>query len=93
MPRGSGDNVALWLAMLPSPIKLQLYIMEFDGSCAQKWQAEFGAHAARVSVHIGDQNSNDELDRMYRDAGARPFDMIIDDGSHISVRQRNNGHQ
>ena len=36
-----------------------------------------------------DQNSNNDLDRLYRDAGARPFDMIIDDGSHISVRQRN----
>jgi len=89
MPRGPGGSVALWLAMFPAPIKLQLYIMEFDGSCVQKWQADFGTHAARVSVHIGDQNSNDDLDRLYRDAGARPFDMIIDDGSHISVHQRN----
>ena len=87
--RGPGGSVALWLAMLPAPIKVQLYIMEFDRPCAQKWQSEFGAHAARVSVHIGDQNSNDDLDRLYLEAGARPFDIIIDDGSQISVHQRN----
>ena len=89
MPRGPGGSVALWLAMFPAPIKLELHVMELDGSCVQKWQTDFGAHAARVSVHIGDQNSKDDLDRVYQDAGARPFDVIIDDGSHFSEHQRN----
>ena len=81
--------MALWLAMFPPPITLQLHVMELDSSCVQKWRDDFRAHASRVSCHIGDQNSTDDLDRVYRSAGAQPFHMVVDDGSHFSAHQRN----
>jgi hypothetical protein len=89
MPRGPGGSVALWLAMFPPPITLQLHVLELDSSCVQKWRDDFRAHASRVSCHIGDQNSTDDLDRVYRSAGAQPFHMVVDDGSHFSAHQRN----
>ena len=41
-----------------------------------------------VTVHVGDQNRTSDLDYIYAAAGAEPFDLIVDDGSHHHEHQR-----
>ena len=38
-------------------------------------------------MHVGDQNSTADLDRVYEEAGSRPFDIVVDDGSHRPAHQ------
>jgi hypothetical protein len=61
-----------------------------EGSCARRGLSP-GARAASggsTTVHIGDQNNTADLDAMWRAAGSKPFDVIIDDGSHHHEHQR-----
>jgi hypothetical protein len=66
----------------------ELHIMEFDGSCAEKW-AE--SHEGIAIVHVGDASSEVDLKRVVdaasSDGDATPFDIIIDDASHINWHQ------
>jgi demethylmacrocin O-methyltransferase len=41
----------------------------------------------RVRFFKGDQSSRDDLNNMYTEFGSKPFDLIIEDGSHIHEHQ------
>lgn len=63
-------------------IIFELHIFEYDEECALKWQKE---HPHTVDgLHIGDASSEKDLLRAYNDAGGIPFDVMIDDASHIN---------
>ena len=50
--------------------------------------ASSGVINGSVTVHVGDQNRTGDLDAVYAAAGAEPFDLIVDDGSHHHEHQR-----
>jgi hypothetical protein len=66
----------------------ELHIMEFDGPCAEKWAA---SHKDIAIVHVGDASSEVDLKRVVNaaspDGDPTPFDIIIDDASHINWHQ------
>lgn len=60
---------------------------------AADWRgSEFGSigaedSSAPVVMHTGDQNSTADLKRVFDEAGRQPFDVVIDDGSHLNEHQ------
>ena len=102
MPLGPGGGVSVFRRLL-GVFRLELHVLEYAGECARQWAAENGACVASmgacvdprdnsslrgVTVHVGDQNSTRDLDAMFAAAGALPFDVIVDDGSHVPVRDQ-----
>eukprot|EP00978_Attheya_sp_CCMP212_P007194 scaffold16719_cov52-Attheya_sp.AAC.4 len=85
MIRGTpGGSSLAWKHLFPSPqFDFELHVMEFDAPCARKWAKDH----TDVIVHTGDASNRTDLDRVYREAGRKPFDMIIDDASHINEHQ------
>ena len=81
-----GGSAKAWRHIFSSPIfDLDLHIMEYDENCLQSWSL---AHSHIAMVHSGDQNSVDDLARLLNETGSRvPFDIIIDDASHINQHQ------
>ena len=63
--------------------------MEFDKPCAKKWAAKNIPQNEFWRIHTGDQNSTKDLDRVLRESGGQPFDLIIDDGSHMNEHMIN----
>ena len=63
-------------------VQFELHVFEYDEQCAKKWAEEFTPHVAKM-VHVGDASSGEDLERAYKDSGGDPFDVIIDDASHI----------
>eukprot|EP01042_Synura_sphagnicola_P014922 gene14922-18879_t len=66
--------------------------MEYDVKCVEKWQTELDK-LANVTVHVGDQSKQEDLDKLLLKAKVKPgkepwllgenqFDIIIDDGGH-----------
>ena len=80
-----GGSAAAWRYLFPPPITLDLHVMEYDEHCARRWARTLGKDVA--AVHTGDQNSSADLARVYAESGGLPFDVIIDDGSHINEHQ------
>lgn len=58
--------------------------MEFDAQCANKWAA---THQDIATVHTGDASSPVDLNRVVQESGGEPFDIIIDDASHLNEHQ------
>ena len=86
MVRGTpGGSAKAWRHIFPVPVfDLDLHVMEYDEACGKKWAAK---NKEIASVHFGDQGSKDDLLRVVSEAGGGPFDVIIDDGSHINEHQ------
>lgn len=81
-----GGSTFAWKHLFPPELfELDLHVMEFDTECASKWHRENPGIA--TMVHSGDASSSDDLDRVFRDSGGIPFDMIIDDASHLNEHQ------
>ena len=81
-----GSSVELWRTLFPPPhIRLELHTMEFVAECATRYMATHN-HTG-VHIHIGDQSSAADLDRVYEESGGKSFDVFIDDGSHINEHQ------
>jgi hypothetical protein len=80
-----GSTLAWRFLFSSSTIELDLHVMEYDAECATKWEKENPMIATKV--HSGDASSTEDLDRVYRDSGGLPFDMIIDDASHLNEHQ------
>jgi len=66
-------------------VEFELHVFEFDKDCALKWH-ENNPNIASM-VHTGDASSEEDLNRAYQEAGGQPFDVIIDDASHINWHQ------
>lgn len=66
-------------------ITFELHVFEFDKECALKWQKDHPYTAD--GVHTGDSSSEKDLLKAYTDAGGIPFDVMIDDASHINWHQ------
>mmetsp|Transcript_16760 Transcript_16760/g.31750 ORF Transcript_16760/g.31750 Transcript_16760/m.31750 type:complete len:333 (+) Transcript_16760:182-1180(+) len=80
-----GGSALAWRHLFPSPaFELDLHVMEFDRECAMQW-AE--THKDVANVHVGDASNGDDLKRIMEESGGKPFDLIIDDGSHINSHQ------
>jgi len=81
-----GGSTLAWKHLFSSStIELDLHVMEYDAECATKWEKENPRIATKV--HSGDASSTKDLDRVYRDSGGLPFDIIIDDASHLNRHQ------
>jgi len=82
-----GGSARAWRYIFPSPaFDLDLHIMEYDKKCALKWSEE---NPEIATVHAGDQNSVNDLNRVLQQSGGAPFDVIIDDASHVNEHQIN----
>jgi hypothetical protein len=78
-----GSSIA-WKHLFPSPeFDFELHVMEYDAKCALKWAEDH----PNIFVHTGDASNTTDLDRVYKEAGSLPFDMVIDDASHINEHQ------
>ena len=80
-----GGSSEAWRKLFPSPtFQFDLHVMEFDAPCALNWTRD---HPGRATVHPGDASNTTDLDRIYQEAGGLPFDVIIDDASHLNEHQ------
>lgn len=86
MIRGTpGGSALAWRHLFPSSaFELDLHLIEFDEDCAVKWA---DAHKDDAHVHVGDASNREDLERVLQESGGGPFDVIIDDGSHINSHQ------
>jgi hypothetical protein len=90
MIRGQpGGSALAWRHIFGNKIDdFELHVMEFDSSCAEKWAA---LNEGIAIVHYGDASSEVDLKRVVaassRDGDPTPFDIIIDDASHINWHQ------
>ena len=82
---GPGGSVAVWKELFVPPLKLDLHVMEYDSVCSTRWSTK--SSGAGTRIHVGNQNSTADLDRVYAETGGQPFDLIVDDGSHLSEHQ------
>jgi len=80
-----GGSALGWRYLFPAPaFDLDLHIMEFDGECGKKWEAE---NPGIAIVHHGDSSKPESLKKVIKEAGGDKFDFIIDDGSHLNAHQ------
>lgn len=66
-------------------LDFEMHVFEFDKECILKWDKENPNIASKV--HVGDASSDEDLSRAYQESGGEPFDVIIDDASHINWHQ------
>lgn len=78
-----GGSALAWRHLFRD-LDLDLHMMEFDAECANEWAA---SHKEVAVVHTGDASSEADLDRVYQESGDLPFDVIIDDASHLNEHQ------
>lgn len=84
-----GGSVKIWRRVFPPPFELELHVLEYNRPCGEHYVREQEALGLepRVTVHYGDQSNPAVLNNVYRKAGAKPFDIIVEDGSHLSSHQ------
>ena len=80
-----GGSTRAWRQLLGGVFDLDLHVMEYDGNCAVKWMENNPGVASQI--HVGDSGSTESLDKVVEDSGGEPFDLIIDDASHINSHQ------
>eukprot|EP00455_Lapot_gusevi_P012443 TRINITY_DN158_c0_g1_i4.p1 TRINITY_DN158_c0_g1~~TRINITY_DN158_c0_g1_i4.p1 ORF type:complete len:402 (+),score=129.49 TRINITY_DN158_c0_g1_i4:67-1272(+) len=86
MAAGPGRSVDLWLEYFPN---IELHEMEYNAACVEKFKSKL---PPKLHIHTGDQSDIETLKKMLRAAKAtakgRPFDVMIDDGSHVCEHQK-----
>lgn len=80
MSYGPGASYYTWLEFFPY---LDLYFIEYDAACAEKW----AANTTAATIYAGDQADVAFLNQFMETAGT-DFDIIIDDGGHQMYQQR-----
>jgi hypothetical protein len=89
MDYGPGKSTHVWKDWFGP--NLELHMLEYDGNCVKKWT---GSMPEGVTVHVGDQSSLADLERIVLEAGVQAgdqpylwgknqYDLIIDDGGHL----------
>jgi hypothetical protein len=79
MSYGPGASYYLWLEYFPLA---EIYFIEIDGECAEKWKQL----DPRVHVYVGDQANVTFLNEFKKKTGG-DFDFIVDDGGHDMNQQ------
>lgn len=79
MSYGPGASFYTWLEYFPY---VDLYFIEYDAACAEKW----AANTTEATIFTGDQADVDFLNTFMEEAGT-DFDIIIDDGGHRMNQQ------
>lgn len=79
MQYGPGKSYKTWLDYFP---KVNLFFMEYDAKCAEKWAASTNG----ATIVAGDQADVPTLQKFMVDHG-KDFDIIIDDGGHTMNQQ------
>jgi hypothetical protein len=80
MKYGPGASYYTWLEYFSN---VDLYYIEYDAACAQKW-----AHLTTgAKIFAGDQSDLSFLQHFLSSTGGE-FDIIIDDGGHTMSQQR-----
>merc|ERR1712093_204385 len=79
MGYGPGASYHTWLEYFPH---VDLYFIEYDAECADKWKAE----TTRATIFTGDQADVAFLERFLGETGGN-FDVMIDDGGHTMQQQ------
>ncbi|KAH7028054.1 uncharacterized protein B0I36DRAFT_146617 [Microdochium trichocladiopsis] len=80
MNYGPGASYYTWLEYFPH---VDLYYLEYDAACAQKW----GAKTSGATIYTGDQADPDVLSEVISKSGGE-FDIIVDDGGHTMKQQQ-----
>ncbi|KAK8122122.1 hypothetical protein PG984_010792 [Apiospora sp. TS-2023a] len=80
MAYGPGKSYYTWLEYFPY---VDLYYMEYDAACVDKWAAE----ASGATIYAGDQADKVFLQKFIDETGG-DFDIIIDDGGHTMNQQQ-----
>eukprot|EP00386_Alphamonas_edax_P011816 GDKI01037176.1.p1 GENE.GDKI01037176.1~~GDKI01037176.1.p1 ORF type:complete len:353 (-),score=87.74 GDKI01037176.1:19-1026(-) len=78
---GPGSSYKFWLDYFPH---VQLYFIEGDGRCVELMKD----HVQQATVYIGDQANMTFLQQVVQSTGGN-FDVIVDDGGHMSTQQLN----
>src|ERR1700753_3741760 len=79
MEYGPGASFYTWLEYFPY---VDLYFIEYDAVCAEKW----AANTTEAPIFTGDQADVPFLNSFMEQAGMN-FDIIIDDGGHRMNQQ------
>lgn len=90
MPQGPGGSLHMWRTLFQAPLVLDLHMMEFAEDCGRKFQTSHPEMFSNptVGLHFGNQYSGADLDRVVAESGGKPFDLVVDDGSHVNEHQR-----
>lgn len=80
MSYGPGASYHTWLEFFPN---VDLYYIEYDAECAEKW----AANTTGATIFTGDQADVAFLKKFLNETGGA-FDVIIDDGGHTMVQQK-----
>ena len=79
MAYGPGASFYTWLEYFPY---VDLYYIEYDAACAEKW----AANTTEATIFTGDQADPEFLNSFMEEAGTN-FDIIIDAGGHRMNQQ------
>jgi 23S rRNA U2552 (ribose-2'-O)-methylase RlmE/FtsJ len=74
-----GHSIRMWHEYFPNAS-----IYAFDIVDMKKLETELGD---RVKFFMGDQGSKQDIDAAYSTFGSKPFDFILEDGSHLHHHQ------
>lgn len=83
--QSAGGSVAGWHKLLAALPTAQYHNMEYDRKCMQDWVSRHLDLRTWATMHTGNQGSASDLERVFDSV---PFDLIIDDGSHLNAHQR-----
>jgi hypothetical protein len=86
-----GAGVRLWNEVFKNSQgrKLDLHVMEYDGTCARLWEQKWAKAFPHVNLRLftGDQSSEVALKAILNQSGGG-YDAIVEDGGHSMLQQQ-----
>jgi hypothetical protein len=79
MQFGPGGSARLWKKLFPHGV---IHMFEYSRECGEEWER---ANPSVATVHYGDQGNPSDLRAAVGEL--LPFDLIVDDGSHMGSHQ------
>ncbi len=80
MPHGPGGSANVWRSIFKFG---DIHVFEYQRECGRQWEQENPNVAV---LHYGDQSNPADL--LAAVSNSLPFDLIVDDGSHMSEHQK-----